>query len=46
MGRDGVNVLMLALLVADLGLLLVLLRGARVTSDIRSLLLFLLSLVK
>lgn len=46
MGRDSINTLMVALLVFDVILLAALLRGSRLASDARALLLFLLKLVK
>ncbi len=46
MGRDAINVMMVALLLFDLVLLLVLLRGSRLASDARHILLFLLRLIK
>lgn len=46
MGRDAINTMMVALLIFDGVLLLVLLRGSRLGSDLRAVLLFLLRLVK
>ncbi len=46
MGRDSINTLMVVLLVFDVILLVALLRGSRLGSDARALLLFLLRLVK
>ena len=46
MGRDGINLMMVALLLFDLVLLLALLRGSRLGSDAKQLLMFLLRLIK
>mgnify|MGYP001561449948 CR=1 FL=1 len=46
MGRDSINTLMVVLLVFDVILLAALLRGTKLASDARALLLFLLRMVK
>ena len=46
MGRDAINVMMVALLLFDLMLLLALLRGSRLASDLRAVLLFLLRIIR